>query len=323
MSGRGPNNKFNRGRNGGNRNGGRGRGFNRNRKNTKGDTMPELAPAPLTYFAKPDKQTRIKIEWKIEGTKYQEKLPIYDDTAAEDYIRAVKEFFIVLGDDEKLKEDDNVRETAKFFRKMMKGEAKVTFSKKIEEMDNGLTDMNTLLSVLNETSKEILGQDAFDNQMEYLKKTKKPKKLIVDEWLKRIRNINGALPYIDMDEDKMSDKTLIRDVILPNIPPAVKYDLRSFGGDELTWTRMRSILSNIFTNLNVESNNRKNNNKGGRFGRNNFNRNTYRNDNGTDGNNSSKGGKNDNRNESYKTNKNKSKKKSGLQRRKRIRQLFQ
>ena len=95
--------------------------------------------------------------------------------------------------------------------------------------------MSTLLNFLNETSKEILGQDAFDNQMEYLKKTKKPKKLSVDEWLKSIRNINGALPYINMDEDKMNDKTLIRDVILLNIPPAVKYDLRSFGGDELTW----------------------------------------------------------------------------------------
>ena len=124
MSGRGQNNRFNRGRNGRNKNGGRGRGFNRNRKNTKGETMPELAPPPLTYFAKPDKQTRLKIEWTLEGTKQSEKLPVYDDTAAEDYIRSVKEFFITLGDDERLKADENVRETAKIFRKMMKGEEK-------------------------------------------------------------------------------------------------------------------------------------------------------------------------------------------------------
>ena len=116
---------------------------------------------------------------------------------------------------------------------MMKGEARATYTEKIDELPDGLTSMDTLLDVLNNTSIEILGQDAFDNQMEYLKKTKKPKKLSVDKWLKRIRNINGALPYINMDEDKMSDRTLIRDVIMPNVPPSVKYNLRSFGGDEL------------------------------------------------------------------------------------------
>ena len=99
---------------------------------------------------------------------------------------------------------------------MMKGEAKVTFNKKIKELENGLTEMGTLLNVLSKTSKEILGQDAYDNQMEYLKKAKKPKKLNVDKWIERIRNINGALPYINMDEDKMNDRTLIRDVILLN-----------------------------------------------------------------------------------------------------------
>ena len=239
---------------------------------------------------------------------YSEKLPVYDDTAAEDYIRSIKEFFTILEDDERLKEDDNVKETSNFFRKMMKGEARATYTEKIDELPNGLTDIDALLEVLNNTSIEILGQDAFDNQIEYLKKTKKPKKLSVDEWLKRIRNINGALPYINMDEDKMSDKTLIRDLIMPNVPPSVKYDLRSFGGDELQWARVRSILTNIFTKLNVESNSRKNSNSGGRNGRNRF----RNNNNGNGGNNSNngKGGKNNDHNESYNTNKNKAKKKS-------------
>ena len=79
----------------------------------------------------------------------------------------------MLGDAKRLKTDENVRETAKIFRKMMKGEAKVTFNKKIKELENGLTEMGTLLNVLSKTSKEILDQDAYDNQMECLKKTTK------------------------------------------------------------------------------------------------------------------------------------------------------
>ena len=52
--------------------------------------MPELAPPPLTYFAKLDKQTRLKTEWTIEGEKHSAELPVYNDTAAEDYFCSIK-----------------------------------------------------------------------------------------------------------------------------------------------------------------------------------------------------------------------------------------
>ena len=50
-----------------------------------------------------------------------------------------------------------------------------------------------LLEVVEDTTKAILGMNAYDNQVEYLKTMKKPRKLSVDEWMRRIQNINFYL----------------------------------------------------------------------------------------------------------------------------------
>ena len=50
---------------------------------------------------------------------------------------------------------------------------------------------------------------------------------------------------------------MLREVILPNVPPTVKCDLKTLGGEALDWSRVRSILTSIFTKMNIESNRRK------------------------------------------------------------------
>ena len=93
-----------RGYNGGynNNNGGRGRGFRKNRFNNNSynnnnwnnhnnnkNNLPEEALPPMTYDAKPDKQNRVKVEWTHGRTTNaqteSEKIAVYDDTATEDY----------------------------------------------------------------------------------------------------------------------------------------------------------------------------------------------------------------------------------------------
>jgi hypothetical protein len=64
----------------------------------------------------------------------------------------------------------------------------------------------------------VVGVDAFDNQKEYMKETEKPEKMSVKQWINRIKNINSYLPLMDQDAQAFSEKELIAEVILKNIP---------------------------------------------------------------------------------------------------------
>ena len=115
----------------GNRNngGGRGRGnkkFHHN-KSSKAEQLPEMAPPPLTYNVRPDKQTRIKVCWKIGKTEEEEKLPVYDDTNNEDYLRTLIEFCSLLDDYEELKEDGKASVITRMYKKILKSSAKISF----------------------------------------------------------------------------------------------------------------------------------------------------------------------------------------------------
>ena len=234
-------------RNGGrNQNSRRSRGNQNNFKKNRGsrnDQLPEMAPPPMSYVAKPNKQNITKVSWKIGKNEDEEKLAVYDDTSNEDYLRTLIEFRQVIEENVELKENKNIAQIIKMFRKVLKGSAKTSFIalvteaeeaiKAEEEIDNVFT-YKELDGVINQTTYEILGHDAFDNQIEYLKNTKKLRNLSVDEWMKRIRTINFAIKYMADDARYLSERELIRDVILPNLPPLIKVRIKKFGGETMT-----------------------------------------------------------------------------------------
>lgn len=74
-----------------------------------------------------------------------EKLLIYDDTTAEDYIQTVRSFLNLKQDYEYLGED-------------------------------GITTTTKFEAAIDSTTTEVLGHAAFGHQMEYLRKMKKSKK---------------------------------------------------------------------------------------------------------------------------------------------------
>ena len=80
-----------------------------------------------------------------------------------------------------------------------------TASEKVAARINGdvIDTNNRLNKVVTETTKRILGRNTYDNQIEYLKNTKKQRKMSADEWMHRIQ--------------------------MPNIPLKMKYHCRTSG----------------------------------------------------------------------------------------------
>ena len=76
----------------------------------------------------------------------------------------------------------------------------------------------------------MIDDEAYDNQREYLKATKKPMNLLAKKWIKRIRVINGYLPGMADGAAKFTDSELICYWIKPNIPSLWLKDFKIGGG---------------------------------------------------------------------------------------------
>ena len=255
--------------NGYNKNGGRGRGFRQNRYNNNNQSnnknknnknnLPKEALPPMTYEAKPDKQNRIKIIQThgraATATTESEKIAVYDDTAKEDYLRTLAEYREILLDYPHLQTDLEATTTCRILKRCLKGSAKNSCSRVVAGVNNGVIDTNEVLKlVIEETTSAILGLNAHDNQIEYLRTAKKPRKLSVEQWMRRIQNINLHLVNMEKGAKLLTDRELIKEVIIPNLPVHVKYQLKMQGGSSLPWNRTQELLTNMFALMNWEQN---------------------------------------------------------------------
>ena len=93
----------------------------------------------------------------------------------------------------------------------MKGSEKNSCSRAVAGINGDVIDTNASLKEVNEaTTSAILGLNAHDNLIEYLKTTKKPKKLSVDEWILCIQNINLHLVNIANGTRLLADREIIK-----------------------------------------------------------------------------------------------------------------
>ena len=198
---------------------------NRNNRSNRSQTRDFLLTPkpPLSYEAKKDKQKRAKIKWNAVNLNFEAELPIYDDTTMEDYLRTVREFYSLTGTHQHLTNDASVDGTTAIFQQALRGQASMSFQFQLQQLQNGrATSYNELRIAIQETSTMILGHDAHENQLNYLKFTKKPRELTIDEWFWRILNINLSLPYMSADgEQPLRARTLLKEVVMKNIPPAL------------------------------------------------------------------------------------------------------
>jgi hypothetical protein len=68
----------------------------------------------------------------------------------------------------------------------------------------------------------IVGNDAFQNQKDYLKNMPKPEKMSVKQWVNRLKNINSYVPLMQRNGSSYSKEDLIAEIITKNIPHAWK-----------------------------------------------------------------------------------------------------
>ena len=228
----------------------------RNFKNNNNLAKIETIPPPLTYEVKADEQKRVLIEWKGHANKKgSEKLPIFNDTNREDFVRTMVEFYECYDMNSELKNQVPTTGALSVLRRMFKGNSKQTLNRILQRFD-GLNDegiprgRQQLKALVSKFASQILGSEAYENQLTYLKTIKKPRKLEVFEWLTRIQNIVYILPFLDPDRSILTDEEIIRDIVLPNIPVEARMELKLLGGQKIPWEALVDKLEYIFVRLN-------------------------------------------------------------------------
>ncbi len=93
---------------------------------------------------------------------------------------------------------------------------------------------------------DVMQENAYKDQYEYLEETKMPKDMSISECLDQIEEINDALPLLQKDGKRMSEEDLIMKVVTKNLPQYLVKDFIMKEGKkpESYWSKLkRSITS--------------------------------------------------------------------------------
>ena len=63
-----------------------------------------------------------------------------------------------------------------------------------------------------------LDEDAFEVTKEYLQDTKKPRSQKIENYIRRVKTVNNYIPLMKEGAQKLTEKELIKTVILKTIP---------------------------------------------------------------------------------------------------------
>ena len=79
---------------------------------------------------------------------------------------------------------------------------------------------------------EIFGDDAYEEQYQYLCDTKMPHDMKVVDWIDWVEVINKHLSLLDKEPEKLSERETIHKIITPNIPKEWERDYLLKEGDK-------------------------------------------------------------------------------------------
>ena len=108
----------------------------------------------------------------------------------------------------------------RFFLATVKGTARDTWLGVIDDnlAPPGRRDAEVLQRHLASFWAQILDKMAVEEQINYLRTTKKPKSMPVKDWIRRMKTINNHLPFMGDDVERLSEAMVIQNCITPNIP---------------------------------------------------------------------------------------------------------
>jgi len=183
---------------------------------------------PMRYQIRNSKDAN-SVELKytdMDGSVDKTKLNVYEDGSDEEFLKLVKEFNYYV-DTYNIWNDEHAAHTIyKNFRRCLAGAARDLWDQIILDEEDQARDELTFQEHLNELIDAVLGESALRNQKEYLKKTPKPEKMTVKQWINRIENINSYLPLMKPNARAFTEEDLINEVITPNIPSICEKDFR-------------------------------------------------------------------------------------------------
>ena len=84
-----------------------------------------------------------------------------------------------------------------------------------------------------EMGKAVLEDHPWENQMEYMKKTKKSKDFSVTKYINRLKHMNSCTKYMESGTTKMSSKYMVRTVVSRMLPLAWAKKLELVNGPQL------------------------------------------------------------------------------------------
>ena len=232
---------------------GKGRGQQNNRrrnnfKNKEENKKEETNRKELSFFAKEYKE---KKEFKIGlGGNDTEKVlvPCYgDDDQDETLLILVKDFNLLIEDGDLLEEEEigseeldrpftvannrrklvAIKEVYRKFRSCLKGEAREVWLKLVEDqpilaIDNYVIDntfgVENFYDNQKELAKTLLDDDAVEDLKTFLQSSKKPRRMRIDNYIRRIKVLNNYIPLMENGAIKLTERELIKQVILKNVP---------------------------------------------------------------------------------------------------------
>ena len=183
----------------------------------------------------------------------KEELPLFTNNSPEELliqlleeILAMQERFEWFVDDGDGNNDADTKKKLIFqhFGRALKGMPQRKWAKIIKNHHN--YTLNSFRDKAERLISEGLGEEAYEEQYQYLCETKKPRDMKVSDWIDRLEVINERLPLIDRSADKLSERETIRKVISPNIPRAWERDYLLKEGDKAkTLKAVKTILKTI------------------------------------------------------------------------------
>ena len=105
----------------------------------------------------------------------------------EDYIRTIREFYALIAERLQLTDDAIAIGTAGIFRQALRDQASMSFQFALQQLPNQASrNFQEVVTCIAKTSIQVLGHEAHMNQVAYLRDTKKPRLMTIDEWLEEL-----------------------------------------------------------------------------------------------------------------------------------------
>jgi len=203
-------------------------------------------------------------------------LPSYgDDDRDETLLTLVKEFNMMIEDGDLLKNEESgleehrngftnlkrknklkaIKETFRNFRSCLKGDPRdkwITLTDDLPVITQNNYEVDNTFGVeafyLQQTAlvSKSLDEDAVEMTNEYLQYTKKPRSQKIENYIRRVKNVNNYIPLMKQGAQKLTERELIKTVIVKKIPNKWLQDLKRANNHNLaTLEELQSVLKPI------------------------------------------------------------------------------